>query len=172
MAGRRFSTRSKRRVTWAGEAIDLGDIISGTPQFLVLVPEAIMEEFPTPTVVRMRGQLAVATDAAGGPVSLATVGLGVYLADNAAVAAGTLQLPLRDAGSDWIWWYPAVIKEGSAGQAEQDQWAGFDRVIVDSKAMRKVKNDQALVLVAEVVNAQGTAQANVYGRIRVLLKAP
>jgi len=176
MANRRFQSRTKRRTSWVGSRVDLDTLVSGTPQFAIMQTEAELEEFPTPTVVRTRGQLGVKADsgAAASP-HLSSVGLGIYLADAAAVTAGALQLPISDIGSDWLWWWNAVITENTATAAENVSnggWMLFERVVVDSKAMRKVKNNQVLVLVAQLVEEQGTGAANVFGTIRFLLKAP
>jgi len=176
MANRRFQTRSKRRTSWGGARVDMDTLVTGTPQFAVMQTEAQLEEFPTPTIVRTRGQLGVKADsgAAASP-HLSSVGLGIYLADSAAVTAGSLQLPITDIGSDWLWWWNAVITENIGGAAENianGGWMLFERVVVDSKAMRKVKNNQVLVLVAELFSEQGTGAANIFGTIRMLLKAP
>ncbi len=44
--------------------------------------------------------------------------------------------------------------------------------IVDSKAMRKIGNNEVVVFVTELVVCEGTMVANVCGHMRVLLKAP
>jgi len=172
MATRRFTARSKRRVSWNGNQVDMADLVTATPQFAVIVNEATLEAFPTPTVIRIRGSLGLKAQPGGGAPAESSVGLGIYLADSVALAAGSLQVPITDIGSDWIWWFNGLVGEPSAGQTELGRFETFQRIDVDSKAMRKVKVNQALVLVAQSINARGTGQIDVFGTVRVLLKAP
>jgi len=49
----------------------------------------------------------------------------------------------------------------------------LERIVVDSKAMRKIGLNMALVLVSQISLCEGTTvSANLCGALRVLLKAP
>ena len=95
----------------------------------------------------------------------------MMIVDSAALAGGFLQAPLSDIGSDWIWWYAAPLVQNEDASLT-GTYGMIQKIDVDSKAMRKVGLNQALVLVAEVSNCEGALTANVHGSIRVLLKAP
>ncbi len=88
-----------------------------------------------------------------------------------ALAAAATPLPETDVGNDWLWIDSAVV-----GSQADDSIGGaitVERLIVDSKAMRKVANNTALVLVMQMILTDGAAiVANVAGSIRFLLKAP
>ena len=131
-----------------------------------------METFPTPTIVRTRGRVTGYTDVSSTPGGFGALSMGMILVTNTALAAGAgaIPSPLNDVGSDWLW-----IDSLSVGASPADaigEAATVDRVIIDSKAMRKVGLNQALVFVAEWVTCEGTMVCNLCGFLRVLLKAP
>ena len=171
-AGRPGLVRApKRRTIWNGNSIDLADVaVAGA--FSVILTEALLENTPNGTIVRLRGEIFVTVDnAISDPLSRGMITMGIMLVDNKALAAGigSLQLPLTAIGSDWMWWYSTGFGEvGSTTVSD----IGVSRVVVDSKAMRKVSGNQALVFVCQVVNCEGAPVANVCGTVRVLCKLP
>ena len=172
MANRRFVSRApKRRMSWEGAAIDASDLVVATPQRFTVMSEALLENFPTPTLVRTRGKLTITTDASSTPGSVGKVALGLIFVTGTALAAAAVPLPETDVGNDWLWIDSAVV-----GSQADDSIGGaitVERLVVDSKAMRKVANNTALVLVMQVTLTDGSAiVANVAGSLRFLLKAP
>ena len=173
MAARRTAFRSapKRRMSWEGANIDASDLVTGTPQFFTVLTEALLENFPTPTIVRTRGKLTVTTDASSTPGSVGRVNLGLILVTGTALAASAIPLPGVDVGNDWMWIDSAVV-----GSQADDQIGGaitVERLVVDSKSMRKVSNNTALVLVMQLFLTDAAAMVvNVAGSLRFLLKAP
>ncbi len=173
MASRRTAFRSapKRRMSWQGSAVDASDLVVGTPQFTTVISETILENFPTPTIVRTRGKLTVTTDASSTPASIGKVDMGLILVTSTALTASAIPLPGTDVGNDWIWIDSAVV-----GSQADDSIGGavtVERVVVDSKAMRKCPLNSALVLVLQLTLCDGSAiVANVCGSLRFLLKAP
>jgi len=98
------------------------------------------------------------------------VNMGLILVTETALAASAIPLPGADVGNDWLWIDSAVV-----GSQADDQIGGavtLERMVVDSKAMRKVNNNQALVLVLQLTACEGTIVVNVCGSLRFLLKAP
>jgi len=166
---RQFSNTRKRVTSWHGANLGLSDIVTGTPQFSAVVPEATMETFPTPTIVRIRGQVAVVSDVVATGGSFGHVTMGMIVVTAAALAASAIPDPSADIGSDWIWWSDLPIARWTASDNEGSIWRTMQ---IDSKAMRKVGFNQALVFVASTVACSGTNRANLCGAVRVLLKAP
>ncbi len=156
-------------MTWEGAVLDFSNIVTGTPQFTTLISEATLENFPTPTLIRVRGRVAALTDDSSTPSGFAQVIMGIIKVTSAAFAAGAVPTPATDESSDWLWWDAATI--GAAAADVIGQEVTIDRLIVDSKAMRKIGNNEVVVFVTELVVCEGTMVANVCGHMRVLLKA-
>jgi len=178
MAGRTRSfsgTSRKRRTTWEGSTVIMPDIVVGTQQVNTIVSEANMENFPNPTIIRVRGRLAVTQDTAMLPGGIAIATMGLIVVTNVALAAGVAAIPnaTLDIGADWLWTDTAVVGEETSSTVI-GRTISVDRILVDSKSMRKVQPNQVLVLAIDVVNGSpsATAAVNVNGRLRVLLKAP
>jgi len=172
VAARRQAFRSapKRRMSWEGANIDASDLVVATPQFFTVLTAAILENFPTPTITRTRGKLTTTTDSSSTPGGIGRVNMGLILVTETALAASAIPLPGTDVGNDWLWIDSAVV-----GSQADDQIGGavtVERMVVDSKAMRKVNNNQALVLVLQLTACEGTIVVNVCGSLRFLLKAP
>ncbi len=77
-------------------------------------------------------------------------------------------LPLTDGGAPWLWWYHTTILLKTT---THDQAIGTynDRIMVDTKAMRKASVDQSLYLVVESDREVGSPSASIAGGIRVLV---
>ncbi len=96
--------------------------------------------------------------------------MGIILVTNVALAAGVTAIPspFTGIGNDWIWW--DAVGLDNVGTVAADPVRTGSRMI-DSKAMRKVKDNQVLVLVTEVTGLGGTAGVvTIAGAVRVLLK--
>ena len=171
MANRRFATRVRKRVTsWHGAIVDMADFVVGTAQSLVLVTEATMEAFPTPTIVRLRGNLACTTDISSTPGGVGVLVVGAIVVTANAFAVPVVPSPATDIGSDFLWWN--AFEVGASATDVIGEEITIHRMQVDSKAMRKVGLNELLVLVAQLVTCEGTMVVNLCGSLRVLLKAP
>jgi len=94
--------------------------------------------------------------------------MGLILVTETALAASAIPLPGTDVGNDWLWIDSAVV-----GSQADDQIGGavtVERMVVDSKAMRKVNNNQALVLVLQLTACEGSAVS--VTRIRPMFTRP
>ena len=174
MAGRRrgfVAAPRKRRTSWDGGSFDIADLTAGTPQFVTLLSESIIENFPSPTLVRTRGAYLTLADTTCTAGAFGLVTCGIFVATAAAVAAGGLPDPITDAGNDWLWWNVTSIGEETTS-ALVGRTIAIDRQTIDSKAMRKIGLNQVLVFVAAIEACEGTVVANVCGRVRLLLMAP
>ena len=171
MANRRFVQSARKRImSWRGVAIDLPDITVVTPLFSVVLSEAAIEEFPTPTLVRTRGGLSAWTDTSSSPGAFGSLVVGIMQVNSAAVTGTAVPAPITDIGTDWLYW--DVFHVGAAAGDVIGEEITVDRKTVDSKAMRKLKNNSALILVAQLSTCEGTMVVNLCGAMRFLLKAP
>ncbi len=171
MANRRFVARPRKRVmSWQGVNVDISDLTVVTPIFITAISEAILETFPTPTLVRTRGGLTVYTDTSSTPGGFGVIGMGLIVVTSAAVAATGVPSPLSNTGNDWLWWDQFSV--GAAAADVIGEEITVHRKIVDSKAMRKIGLNEVVVLVTELQTCEGTMVVNICGALRFLMKAP
>ena len=171
MANRRFATATrKRRMSWDGASVNLSNLIVGTAQFSTILTETILENFPTPTLVRSRGRMNVVADNSSTPNAFGFVTMGLIVVTATAATAGAVPNPTTNTGNDWLWWDSAFV--GSSASDVIGEEITVDRISVDSKAMRKIGLNQVLVFVADLSTCEGTLVCNVCGTFRCLLKAP
>jgi len=172
VAGNRRSFRSsapKRRVAWEGAGVDLADV-GASGAFQTMITEDQLENFPNPTIVRVRGRVMVLQDATTPADAFGSFAMGLILVTRPAFVANAVPLPFNDIGSDWLWWDVGTIGEESSGGII-GRTISVDRIIVDSKAMRKVKPNTVLVFVAQGLQAEGVnLTANIFGQLRFLMK--
>jgi len=150
--------------TWTG--ITFNETAVGTTQ--AIMGAISIAASTAQTVLRMRGVVLIK----GTPDALAdddTVGLGIGIFSTDAVAVGGVSLPepLGDANTDWLWHQYVPLLAGQAALLGQDI-GSIVRVEIDSKAMRRMKANQSLVLMA--IRSPGNYAACVLnGGLRVLL---
>ena len=158
------SARSGRRTDyqWAGGTFSQAAIAETNLADIVAVFNA------AGTVVRARGEIIISLDGpADGDKKIIGLGLKIMSDDQAGGATSSMASPITDADADW-WWHAFVPLQSQS--ATQDQALGDQvaRVMVDTKAMRKVKQNQNVVLVVDGLNVAGTPIADLTGGIRVL----
>ncbi len=172
MARARSAGRGSRlRKTW--QAIPVADnaIASTTQQAIgsITIAEGSALEA---TILRSRGELLItATPDAGGDSDVLGLGIVVVRANALAVAGVALPGPIADQGSDsWLWHaYIPLDAFGAANEAAAQLVNSCQtRVMIDSKAMRKLPEDSAVVLMFELLTGD-FAVVNVSGGCRFLL---
>ena len=149
----RFPSRRPSLKDWAGLGLD------STFNALAAASSVIVGNFTglsDVTILRIRGLLSIGSDqtAAGGEVHGA---LGVAIVSEEAFTIGITAVPLpitNDSSDLWMLWQPfshGIQRLTSVGFAEPrlSNW------VVDSKAMRKMSNDQRAVVVLQ--NSAATA---------------
>ena len=118
------------------------------------------------TLIRSRG-LAVTTLEAGNTVGdgfFGAIGLAIVSAAAAAAGVGSVPTPITEAA--WDGWL--MHRYISAVRAFEVGGPGlYTQYELDSKVMRKVTEDDALILVVDVVET-GTATMSIEARIRLL----
>ncbi len=171
MARRQFQRTSKRRMSWHGANICFSNVVTATPQFSSVVDEATMETFPTPTIIRVRGNIMASLDESVAANVRTSAVCGLIVVTAAALAGSAVPTPSADIGNDWLWWYSGTLRNGETASVE-GAFGDTDRIVVDSKAMRKVGLNEVLIFVIAVIDCELAASVNVHGTLRVLLKAP
>ncbi len=154
-------------MTWIGPAAQSFIAVGGGAKVIIASFDGSANNVRKPTIVRSRGQLAVK------PTSFAAdnniVGaFGICIVSDRAFAAGAALIPgpFTDAGWDgWFVWRSfslAVEFLDSTGVV----FNGALVMEIDSKAMRKVTDDETIVLMAESLDNNMQVSAP----IRMLLK--
>ncbi len=162
----RFGGRGRRRATaWSGPfTMNLDDTGTGLHTLVTLVPT----EAET-TIVRVRGSMIfqflpdTVNDVYLGAIGLITV-------QAAASAAGSASMPgpVTDASNDGWFWHSFVDFMASGVGAEVPGY-GY-RVDIDSKAMRKVNDNERVVMRLESTTHSAGVSVKVAGDFRVLSK--
>ena len=164
-------TRSRRMTDW-GFGVDFIQVeIDANEKILGTTSLAVDEPV---TIIRIRGQLHVlltsANVASGGFAGAA----GIALVNSDAFIAGIASIPgpQSDAHWDsWIWHSYWDVRTATATFADAVNVAGMSqRMVIDSKAMRKWDPAETLVMVVEGTEA-GVATAILNADTRILLKA-
>ena len=90
---------------------------------------------------------------------VATCACGIIVVEEVARAAGSGSVPdpAVDISAPWLWWSYIAWRRAEVVQ----------RLLVDNRAMRKLKDSQAVVM---VIKNRGTASVNVSWGLRWLLK--
>ena len=125
---------------------------------------SLAAQFVPSTVVRVRGTLWVASDQAS--ASEEPFGaLGFSVVEEAARAAGVASVltPINDETSDGFWVWLPFQAYFATGQGVT--WQRYD---FDSKAMRKIENDDAIIVTLE--NAHATFGLEYILKFRMLFK--
>ncbi len=148
--GSRTVRGPRRQVTWVAPA-DQGYIALASTTKVLLAsfsPEgAGMEK---PTVVRTRGQLSIRPNVFSGDVDIVgAFGLGIVSAQALAIGITAIPGPFDDADWDgWFVWrsfsYRFELVDGTG-----DFYPASSDMEIDSKAMRKVADNEAVVIVMQ-----------------------
>ena len=125
------------------------------------------------TILRGRGEVFVAIGATTTALDEARVGfgLGIVSGDAATLGSTAMPDPIGDPDYPWLWWHvhhffsPFVVD----GTGSDGYGVGVVRIPLDTKAMRKVKPEQGLVLVVQYVDVTGTPALRAGGDVRCLL---
>ena len=128
------------------------------------------------TVLRWRGYVSAMFDESAmvGDEVVLTYGIAVLSTDAVTLGATAVPDPATDTDYPWVWWGEAMLRSRlatGAGEPSADAWgASAFRMEIDSKAMRKVKPAESLVIIMDRTNPVGgpTVEHDI-GQLRVLL---
>ena len=125
------------------------------------------------TILRWRGYFSAFMDESGataGDRMVITVGIGIFSTDAVTVGENAMPDPADEPEYPWVWWkefslHTEVAAGPSGGWGIQAQ-----RYDIDSKAMRRIKPGESLVLVFQTTNLVGAPTVNIdVGQLRVLV---
>ncbi len=173
--GRPIQTRSRRAVSWSLGPTSEGVGFTGAAKSFWTT--GINLTIPKATLVRIRGDMLIngtlftsANDGFRG-----ASGLGIVSAD--AFNNGVASVPGPGTDPDWpgwIWhsyWHVRGIAAQSAGaDVSINSFCGVQRIVIDSKAMRKWGNNEVLMGVSEPITETGVASIIIDADTRLLIK--
>ncbi len=119
------------------------------------------------TLLRLRGRWGAHISSAVAPGLLASISVGIIQVPE---GTGTTVLwsPQTDGDAPWIWWDQVFIgHEEAVVDAIGVQSIAGQQVVIDSKAMRKLRNTE-LQLVAENATINSAVSVDLYGGGRAL----
>ncbi len=167
--------RSRRATTWDSGPNQTKATLSATGKTIWTNGVTLVGDSEV-TIVRTRGQLIIqvnlATSASDGMNG--AVGLGIVSSE--AFAAGAASVPGPFSQPDWQGWfwheYWSVygVAAQSAGQDVARNANVDQRIVIDSKAMRKLKFNEVIFGCWEVAAETGTAAIIVQADVRQLVK--
>ena len=168
--GRTLVRTTKRPTFWEGSNFTFS-LASGTVSVITAVTEAIIENSPNPTLIRIHGDIAINVTARTAADDAALISMGMIAQSSAAIAAGvgSMPTPFTDIGSPWLWHRQVVLRSNAAPPNGVDL-LGNRAITVDNKSMRKFDLNQGLVLVVQNTVQTGTLTVNISGGLRLLFK--
>jgi len=141
---------------------------------VAIVTEGDLDNVPNPTVIRIRGnifaQLGAAANAQGDAI---LIGHAIMVVDAKQLAIGVtaMPLPLSSNSEDFLWYGSQFVAQND-GTTILNNSSNYDKLVVDSKAMRKITVNQVLVLVSEIdiLSGAGNEDINFAADLRILFK--
>ena len=163
MARQRGGTRMVK--DWSGLALTASNIDVGVNMKALC---ATFVPSDNRTILCSRGNVMVQLDATAADERV-IVALGMIVVNEVAAGVGITALPgpFAQANDDWFW--HGWVNCSSLAEAAVANDALFERLVIDSKVMRKIRVDERIVFMAEVAgsNDQG-GTFDLKGGIRIL----
>ena len=140
---------SQRQKTWVGPA-NQSDIAIGSGLSVIMSSFDPAASFMlAPTIIRTRGTLAIWPTAFGVDLDFAGA-YGLCIVSNEAFAAGAASVPRPFDDANWGGW---IVWQSFGGHLEFSSGVGVNleqlRYEINSKAMRKIKDNETVVEVCE-----------------------
>ncbi len=121
------------------------------------------------TILRCRGDVMYSLDESQQVNDKVKLGLGLGIVSSDAFTAATLPDPSGEAEYPWLWWREIQLASDLA-VGINNLGKSVERVEIDTKAMRKVKPGQSLILATQYVDITGAPVVDqMQGQIRVLI---
>ena len=139
----------QRQTTWVGPADQNFVSVASGAKVIIGSFDAAANGLPSPTVIRSRGEVAYKVNAVMADVNLAGA-YGVAIVSDRAFTAGAASIPGPFTDAGWDGWF--VWRSFSTAFEFADATGRMivsERQEVDSKAMRKITDDETLVLMCE-----------------------
>jgi len=140
--------RARRHTEWGFFNLDFEVAPLGTNVSYTLFSSAQLIDFEQPTIVRTYLKVIVSQESGAVPLNaFDQLAIGIGVQSQNAVTAGALPTPLSQAG--WGGWLLHWV--GQTGHQYTNDGL-FDRELVDSHAMRKVQEGDAVFIAIETPN--------------------
>jgi len=163
----RFQRGPRRATDWSASSLQAGT--TTVPASSAVLTQAFVPLPGGETVIRIRGSFGWQTDTPGAPeVQVGAYGIAVVTAQAVSVGITAIPHPVTDAA--WGgWMYHHFIQSSNQNFTNAGfAFGGFHRIEVDSKAMRKVDEDDRLVMVVE--NSSSSFGFEIMDSFRLLSK--
>ena len=160
--GRRGHAKKIDVVHWTYGSFNATAFAAGTVAANVFPAQHLSE-----TLLRTRGEWIVGIDAGQAPGIVVSVAVGLILVPE---GTGTTVLwsPITDGDAPWLWWDTMNLRyEELVTDVIQPSEQSGGRRVIDSKAMRKVRNRE-IQFVAENATVETLGSVNITGAVRVL----
>ena len=155
------STGRRADLRWTGGRQSFQALNGGTSAQGVIVTAGITSQ----TLMRIRGELLLIVTGAETSGDSADIGVGLLLQQAGATATS---LPLADDEAPFIWYARHVLTTRAAAVSDA-LGARVVRTVIDNKAMRVIRPDQELVVIANNLTIAGALQVDVHVSMRFLL---
>ncbi len=120
------------------------------------------------TLLRMRGEWVGFLDAVQAPSVLVGMAIGLIQVPEG-TGATVLWSPITDGDAPWIWYDVSVLGHEEFATDVSDLGLGLVRRVIDSKAMRKLRNTEIQVVIEQATISGASASGiNVAGQVRLL----
>ncbi len=148
--GRTRAVSARRENTWIGPALQGSVAVAAAGASLIFSFDPFANGMPKPTVVRTRGVLTITPQAFTADLTIhGAFGLGIV--SDQAFAAGVVSMPepFSDANWDgWFVWQSFALTLEFITASGTIQPANL-QIEIDSKAMRKVSDNETVVAICE-----------------------
>ena len=165
------ATGRRRQTDWGFGPDMLDQTVSSSAKLLGTTSLTVSEG---QTIVRIRGilSLVLQTAASAGDGFLGAAGIALVNSDAFAAGIGSIPGPQSDANWDnWMWHSFFDVRVNTSTITDGvNAFGAQQRIVIDSKAMRKWDPAETLVLMCEFTES-GAASVNVNCDSRLLLKA-
>jgi len=153
----------RRETEWG--AVTFGPTaVDATPVLLATFTQTILEGLVPATIVRVRGMVTIVSDQSAAPESIGGA-FGMVVVKQTAATAGVASVPSPITEIVEDGWFVYAPYLGTA----RDSTSNYDfRLDIDSKAMRKLQDGDAIALVGE--NGAGFSGVEISGILRLLFK--
>ncbi len=163
-------SRKRRGATWtAVTSVNFTSVPAASKVLLGSLTAAQLLDIAPATLVRIRGRIMWNSDqTAADELQLGAVGFGIVQDVARAAGAASIPGPTTDpAANVWVS-YQGLAARGRVGIVAGGE-AGFLNFEFDSKAMRKLTDDEALVIMVENSHATHGAEITMFARMLFLL---
>ena len=165
---RQFSSSLRRATSWS---LGPRGIVSTAIAAQLVFPSTAVADDDGLTLIRTRGELLVKLSTSDAATSGMAVNFGICIVSQNAAGVGVTAIPDPDADISWDGWlvyWTGTVK----GALSSNEGSSTHRLVLDSKAMRKIKRTDVVVAVLSTDDEIGSVTLNADLETRLLLKLP